>query len=290
MTSAPRIAVSILNWNGLELTLECVQALLKSSIVPNTIMILDNGSVANEAEQLRQTFSTAPVVIERSDRNLGFAGGNNYVIKKLQQRGAYDYIVLLNQDATVEPNCLELLIQYMTTHPDVAVAGPLVLNPVGTIQSCGATISAWSGKIISRRQGQARSTAPQGAERVDCVIGNCFMMRSTALSTIGLLDERYFAYYEEADWCRRAVAAGLNCTVVPRAVIHHSKSGGFRTYLIMRNVIWFQKKHASLPQLLYFFCYYFGYFIWERLKKGSSAGELYRASRDGWLNRNIGIA
>lgn len=288
MTTNARIAVSILNWNGFDLTRQCVQALLNSTVVPNTIMVLDNGSELNEANQLRRQFSAAPVVVERSERNLGFSGGNNYIIKQLQRPAAYDYIVLLNQDAVVEPDCLERIAEYMNAHPNVAVAGPLVLNPDDTIQSCGAKINPWTGKIISRRQGQARTAAPQTAEPVDCVIGNCFMIRTTALATVGLLDERYFAYYEEADWCRRATAAGLNCTIVPHAIMRHSKSGGFRTYLIMRNIIWFQKKWASALQLVAFFFYYFGYFIWERLKKGSSARELYQASRDGWLNRKVG--
>lgn len=290
MKSKSRIAVGILNWNGSALTRDCVRALLNSTLMPDTIMVLDNGSTANEANQLRKEFSAASVVIERSERNLGFAGGNNYVITQLQQRGTYDYIVLLNQDAVIEPNCLERLVEYLDAHSNVAVVGPLVLNPDGSIQSCGANINLWTGKIVSRLHNQARTEAPQSAELVDCVIGNCFMIRTTALNGIGLLDERYFAYYEEADWCYRAKTAGWLCVVVPQAIIRHSKSGGFRTYLIMRNVVWFQKQHASAIQLATFFLYYFGYFIWERLKKGSPAHELCRASRDGWLNRNIGKA
>jgi len=289
-----RLTVSILNWNGLELTRQCLRSLLVSTVVPDKIIVLDNGSDQNEAAVLRTEFSTHPVTILRSETNLGFAGGNNYVIKQLQTETpaetAYDYIMLLNQDATVEPKAIQQLIAYLDTQPNIAVAGPLVLNPTGTIQSCGADINRWTGKIISRKQNQTRNTAPAAPELVDCVIGNCFVMRTSALNSLGLLDEQYFAYYEEADWCRRATAAGKNCAVVPSAIIQHSKSGGFRTYLVTRNMIWFQKRYATAPQLVGFFIYFWGYFIFERLKKGSPLSDLIRAAKDGWLNRNIGKA
>ncbi|EKD76185.1 MAG: glycosyl transferase family protein, partial [uncultured bacterium] len=147
MTTQPRVAVSILNWNGLNLTKQCVRNLLASTVLPDTIMVLDNGSSANEAVYLQKNF-TAPVTVLRSATNLGFAGGNNYVINRLREMGSYDYIVLLNQDALVQPDCLEKIVNYLEAQPTVAVAGPLVLNTNGTIQSCGADIHRWSGKII----------------------------------------------------------------------------------------------------------------------------------------------
>ncbi|EKD76002.1 MAG: hypothetical protein ACD_43C00261G0004, partial [uncultured bacterium] len=132
------------------------------------------------------------------------------------------------------------------------------------------------------------AAAPAEPVLVDCVIGNCFVLRTSALDKIGLLDEKFFAYYEEADWCRRAQQAEYACAIVPSAIITHAKAGSWRTYLITRNMIWFQKRYANLAQLIFFWWYFWFYFIIERWRKGSTLSDLLRAARDGWLNRNSG--
>ncbi len=279
------LAISILNWNGLALTIPCVESILRDSTSQPDIYILDNGSTNDETTALRQRLPDR-VTIERGQRNLGFAGGHNYVIKQLLVAAPYSYIALVNQDTIVEPGCYKRLVAYLEANPRVAVAGPLVLeNTADTIQSCGAMINLWTGKIISRYQGQARATAPTEARLVDCIIGNCFVIRTAALSAIGLLDEGYFAYYEEADWCVRAKQRGWQCAVVPQAEIRHARAGGFRTYYITRNMIWFEKKHAAFRQKLFFWFYFWCRFIPERLLKKSKLTDLVRGAWHGWLRR-----
>lgn len=280
-----KLAIIILNWNGLAYTRACLQALLDDATTAADIFVLDNGSTHDEAAALRLKFD-GRITIERSEKNLGFTGGNNYLLRQLLAKRLYGYIVLLNQDAVVEPGCLHRLTNFLDEQKDVAVCGPLVLDQASDrVQSCGATISRWTGKITSRYQSQARTDIPPQAQTVDCVIGNCFMMRVAALETIGLLDDGYFAYYEEADWCVRARQQGFSCAVVPAAVIRHAKSGGFRTYLITRNMIWFQKTHAAALQLFFFWLYFWAWYLPERLKKGSRWQDLWRGTRDGWLKR-----
>lgn len=277
-----KLAIIILNWNGVDYTTASVAALLADPTCLADIYILDNGSTTDEAVILRERFGEK-ISVERLDKNLGFTGGNNYVMRQLLPRQQYDYIVLLNQDTVIAPGCMHTLTEYMNQAAKVAVCGPLVIDTTTqTVQSCGATIQRWTGKIISRQQGQPPTTIPVVPAEVDCVIGNCFMMRVAAIEQIGLLDNGYFAYYEEADWCVRAQQHGWQCAVVPQAVIQHAKAGGFKTYFITRNMIWFQKEHASLTQLIFFWGYFWLYYVPERIKKGSRWKDVWRGAHDGW--------
>lgn len=285
-----KLAVIILNWNGIAYTKKCVQSLLDSSKRAMDIFILDNGSEKNEAEDLRILYRdvASSIVIERSERNLGFSGGNNRMVQRALEQRAYPYILLLNQDAVVEKDTLEKMCAYMDAHTDVAVCGPMVLRENDKIESVGGKINFWNGKITSLHQNVPRSAAPSQPTEVDCVIGNCFLVRSSAWGKIGALDEQFFAYYEEADWCIRARRAGYRCIVVPSAVARHAKSGGFRTYLVTRNMIWFEKKNASPAQQLIFFFRFWLQYIPERIKKDSLVRDLFRAAFHGFFNLHRG--
>ncbi len=248
-----RVAIIILNWNGLALTKVCVAGLLQHH-VPADIYILDNGSAQNEALALKQHFPA--IHIERSEVNLGFTGGNNYWLKRLQPQ--YQYMVLLNQDTVVTGDFITPMLTVMDAQSDIAACGPT-----------GGKISLWTGKVYS----------DQGN---DCIIGYCCMMRTSAIQKIGLLTEQYFAYYEEADWCWRAKQQGLRCHVVSTTTLQHLKSSSYRTYYNARNMVWFMKRFASPLRLSWFFCYYFSIFWIERLRKGSTVRDLWRAAYDGW--------
>lgn len=251
-----RVAISLLNWDGLELTTQCVHGLLQYH-VPADIYILDNGSVKNEAALLQKKFPE--ITIKRSDVNLGFTGGNNYWIDRLTK--TYDYIILLNQDTVTTGDFITPMLNIMDEHLDIAACGPT-----------GGKISLWTGKVYS---GQGE----------DCIIGYCCMLRATALSSVGKLTDQYFAYYEEADWCKRAKQHGFRCQVIPTTTLQHIKNSPYRTYYNARNMVWFMKRFASPLQLAYFFCYYFTLFWLERLHKKSSLSDLWQAAYAGWTKR-----
>lgn len=277
-----RVAVIILNWNGLELTNRCLESLQHGTLIPERITVLDNGSKQNEAEDLRQRWGNF-IQCERSETNLGFTGGNNLVMQRLLNEHKFDYIILLNQDAQVDPYCISKLVDYLDNTPSVAVAGPLVLNAdKKTIQSCGAKISWLTGKVVSLYQNLPAGTQPSEPILVDSVIGCCWCVRTTALQRVGLFDDRYFAYYEEVDWAVRATAQQWQLAAVPQAVAFHDKSAGFRTFLNVRNMAWFMRRHAQVWQLFIFFCYFWTIFMIERLRKGSPKKELLTAAKAGW--------
>jgi len=247
-------AIIILNWNGLALTTACVRSLLEQR-VPADIYILDNGSIKNEANSLRTTFGEK-ITVQRSETNLGFSGGNNFWLRQLHTQ--YPYLLLLNQDTVVTGDCVTPLLQAMENDSTVAACGPT-----------GGKISLWTGKV-RRDAGN------------DCIIGYCVLLRSAALTKVGLLEEGYFAYYEEADWCWRAKQHSYHCQVVATTTVSHLQNHTFRTNYIARNMVWFMKRFASPLQLVVFFCYYFTVFWIERLRKGSQLSELMSAARAGW--------
>lgn len=282
------LSINILNWNGIEYTNKCIESLLDSDKISFDILILDNGSTQDEAKLIKAKFGDK-VSVHRVEKNLGFAGGHNYMLSTLLKDKPYSHYLLLNQDVIVEPNCINMLLEKISTEKDIAVVGPKVLEADGiTIQSLGADINLLNGKVISKLHKQPDDTKNISPIDVDCVLGNCFLISKKIVDEIGLFDEMYFAYYEEADWCMRAKQQGYRCVILPQARISHSKPGGFRAYLNMRNMIWFEKKFASYYQLVFFFFYYWLRFVPERIKKGSPISEIIRGSIDGWLGFNKG--
>ncbi len=283
-----KVAVIILNWNGLELTKRSVRDVLASSYQAVDVYILDNGSKNNEATKLIKEFGNT-VFIERSETNLGFAGGNNHVVNTLLPSEQYTYFLLLNQDTQVDSDCIERLVNHMKQNRMTAVCGPLVLEAdTSIVQSFGADINMNTGKVISRLKNKPVDTVPDEPTLVDCVVGNCFMVRANIVQELGLFDEQYFAYYEEADWCTRVRQHGYNCMVIPQARISHDKGHEFRTYLNIRNMIWFEKKLARPKQLFIFWFHFWLLFFPERIKKGSPIGELFKGAIHGWLGLNKG--
>lgn len=254
-----RVAILILNWNGLNDTLLCVRS-LQTHQLPADIYVLDNGSNHNEADLLKVQLSDC--FISRSSSNLGFTGGNNQLLQAVQSQ--YDYCVLLNQDTITTADWLTPMVAYMDDHSEVAVTGPT-----------GASISLWTGKVTN-----LELLTPT---RVDCVVGYCFMIRSKILPKVGYLTKRYFAYYEEADWCVQARQQGFDVLAIPTKAIEHRRHHQFRTYYISRNMVWFMKRFANPLQLTFFFCYYFSIYWLERLRKGSRFSDLLKAAKDGWL-------
>ena len=164
----------------------------------------------------------------RSGRNRGFAAANNEAIN----RAAGRFILLLNPDTEVRPDTIAVLARYLDDHPRVGVCGPRILFPDGSFQSCGYRFpTLWSeirmsknvNKLIKAVLGTETFVADHPeAREVDWVDGACLMIRRSVIDQIGPLDEQYFLYGEELDWCFNARKAGWVIAAVPAAeMIHH---------------------------------------------------------------------
>jgi GT2 family glycosyltransferase len=186
--------------------------------------------------------------------NQGYAGGNNRAIEHLG--ASCDYVWLLNPDTEVAPDCLAELIAAAEADPAAAMLGPLVLareDRQRIVSAGGMLVNGWSRHRHAGERHDGRLAAPLP---VDFVTGCALLVRCAAIASIGLLDERYFLYQEEVDWCQRARVAGLRCLVLPRALAWHPDSGArdvdspLVTYYIARNQLLFIRKHRLGAALL----------------------------------------
>jgi GT2 family glycosyltransferase len=280
----PLVTIVILNWNGLEDTRECLQSLQSVTYTNRRVIVVDNGSEAAEAAALRDEFRDSIDVIE-SATNLGFAAGANLGIRQALDART-DYVLLLNNDTTVDPAFLAELVEAAEARPDGAAFCPktyFYANPE-VIYSTGGSVSVWTAtaKQIGRGErdaGQFDRVATRGYAD-----GVCMLMPRHGLETVGPLDEDYFAYWEETDWCVRARAKDLRCYYIPQARIWHKaarvQSPTNRYYfLYRRNALMFVRKRGTLLHRIVALCvhiFFYGprYFLAHPSKLARAPAEL----------------
>jgi len=267
--SSSKLVVVILNWNKCQDTIDCVRALEKQDMSDFSILVVDNGSRDGSAEILRSTFPEMTIICNST--NLGYAGGNNVGIRAALDGGA-DLVLLLNNDAFPEPDFLRTLVQAARTDDKAAALGGKVIWDVEPPRLWGAYgLITYHANIVRIEGWMAEDiSAFSEPKQVDFVIGCGIMMTRRALEDVGLLDEDYFAYHEDADWCLRAKQKGYHILYIPDAMLRHkgshSTGGGYRSpimYFGARNSVLFAKKHATLLQLVAFACF----FGWDFVKE-----------------------
>jgi len=220
----PSVWAVVLNWNGLRDTARCLRSLRASSLCSSlSTVVVDNHSATGEADELAEAFPW--VVVLPQARNLGYAGGCNVGIEYALSRGA-DYVLLLNNDAQVEVETIALLVAHCEGSPQVAAAGPLITFPESDeVWSAGSRVSLWLGSTVMIGKGTSLSQHLRDRPRpAESLPGACLLLRAAALRQVGLLDERFFAYWEDVDICARLRRAGWDVHLVPTARATHRKS------------------------------------------------------------------
>jgi len=218
----PEVSIIVVNYNTRKLVEDCIESIKNNTRVPYEIIVVENST------QGGFTSATGDFVLIRNKENLGFAKGVNQGIKKAKT----EYILLLNSDILIKKDSIESLLDFVRKTPDAGVVGAKLFNRDGSIQaSCfnfpsikNAILQYWFGK-----KGLFDKYAPKGKgpAAVDAVVGAAFLITPQALEKVGRLDERYFMYFEDIDYCRRVKAAGLKVYYLPEAgIIHyHGESG-----------------------------------------------------------------
>ena len=253
MSSTPVVHTIILNWNGLADTRECIQSLHNIDYCPNHVIVVDNGSEADEAAALEQEFGGSIEVI-RNHANLGFAGGMNVGIRRALEAEA-DNVLLLNNDVTADPGFLAAMVAAASRHPDLAAASPKAYfrDRPNVIYSTGGRVNLWTGTARQIGRGQADRGQFEGEAVRDYADGLCMLIPVAAIEKVGLLDEDYFTYWEETDWCFRARAKGLRCYYVPEARVWHRAERSLSStdqfhYHYQRNALMFVRKRGNALQ------------------------------------------
>lgn len=258
----PRVAIVLVNWNGYEVTKDCLESLRKVEYSNFYVIVVDNGSSDGSADKLESEFQEA--VVLRAGRNLGFTGGNNLGMKHALDQGA-DYVLLLNNDTVVSPAFLAELVGAGERNGSVGMLNPKIYyyNPPDRIWYAGGEFKMW--QAYARHTGARRKDTGQwNQEReVTFITGCAFLIKTGVLHRIGLLDDIFFYSCEDTDWCVRIAQAGYKGLYVPSAVIWHKESydvkknagRAFRDYYNIRNGILMARKHARLyewPSFLLF--------------------------------------
>jgi len=260
------ISIVIVSYNTITFLRNCLKSILQQfSGIDIEVIVVDNASNDNSQDMVKQEFPA--VVLIENKQNLGFAAANNLGIEQSSGR----YVAIVNSDVIVLGDCLKQLINFMDITPTVAVAGPRILNPDKTLQpSCRKFPSLWNNFVqaagLSRLFPKSSLfgdwTMKYWSHDFQCsvdALSGCFLMiRRQVLDKVGLLDERFFIYGEDLDWCRRFRNAGWSICFYPSArAIHHggasSASAPVRWFLEMQkaDLQYWKKHHGRLRQ----FCY-----------------------------------
>ena len=254
--STRKVGAIVVNWNQPSQTVACVRSLEQSAHVDITTIVVENGSRDDSARVIRENCPHA--ILLESDQNLGFAGGSNMGIQKALTL-ARDFILLLNNDAVVAPNTIALLVEHMEAHSDVGICGPMIpcKNQPESIQIVGGLFDLKTGLFRTVGAGEKDAGQYEHPVQFDMVSGCALMARREAFEEIGLFDERFFCYFEEADFCFRARRSGYKVMAVPEAKVYHElalSSGGSaslaRIHYSVRNHLLFLSKNAYIRSRL----------------------------------------
>jgi GT2 family glycosyltransferase len=260
--SVPLLSGITVTWNAKKYVDECLRSLDQCKELPLEIIVVDNASTDGTTELIAKKFANCKLI--RNAKNLGFAKANNVGIK--QSRGKY--ICLINSDVVLPSGCLTNLFRYMEANPSVGIVGPQMLGPDGAVRrssmrfpslrnSVGRAIGADRLPLLSHLLGGQMMSDFNHNEVADVEILNgwFWMIRREALEQIGLLDERFFIFGEDMDWCRRFREAGWRLVFYPKArAIHYggasSSAAPVRFYVEMQraNLRYWRKHHGMLAR------------------------------------------
>jgi N-acetylglucosaminyl-diphospho-decaprenol L-rhamnosyltransferase len=260
------LSIVILSWNVRDLLRQCLESVASGRplsanhpLLVTEIIVVDNASSDGSVEMVHAEFPAVRLIANQTNR--GYTGGNNDGIAAATGR----YVMILNPDTRVLDDALAAMVAYADAHPDVGVVGPQLLNPDGGVQSSrrrfptlmtGLFESTWLQPLAPRdvlRRYYMLDQPDDTIQEVDWLFGACFLVRREVIQQVGVLDEDFFMYSEEMDWCRRIRQAGWKVVYLPEAqVIHYGGRSSDQVaaqrhvYFQTSKVRYFRKHHGAL--------------------------------------------
>ena len=252
------LAIILINWNQYELTNSCIKSILNCSYKKFKIILVDNCSKDNSVTKLKRDFPNVHFI--QNNSNLGFTGANNIGIEYAKSED-YEYIMLLNNDTVVKNTFIEPLVD--SFKKNVMAVQPLILNypDSNTIWNNGGSINSLFGIFKTINKNKNISLIKNfDKKETEWISGCCFMIRSSVIDEIGILDDNFFVYYEDVDWSIRITEKKYKILIVPSSIIYHFEGGSWKTkkknkegyispythYLNIRNHIYLIKKHKNM--------------------------------------------
>jgi GT2 family glycosyltransferase len=248
---SPLVISVVLNTNHREDTLQCLTSLNQNTYENHEIILLDNASSDGTVDAVRSSLPDVQII--ELQKNLGYAGNNNVGIQVAMEQGA-DWVFVLNEDTILSPDCISHLVSVGESDPTIGIVGPMVYhhNEPDVIQSAGGLMDkyyrGWHLGQDEKDQGQF-----QQPHQVEWISGCGIMVRRAVIDQIGGIDERFFYYVEEFEWCVRARKTGWQIIHVPQAKLWHkgvqrnNQPKPSVTYYATRNQLLLLLKHRATP-------------------------------------------
>lgn len=241
--------IIILNWNNWQDTIECVRSCYELDYREFRIVVVDNGSEDNSEQILKSEFPDLKII--QTGANLGFAGGNNIGITYALQQGA-KYVWLLNNDTVVEPAALANLVSALEKDSESAAVGSKIRYFFDSqrIWFAGGMCNYSTGETEHLGMGEIDKGQCDVTREVDYITGCSLLARCSVIRQLGVMQEEYFLYFEETDWCTRIRRNGYKLIYVPQSLVFHKESAstGVRSplfyYYMTRNRLYFLKQRG----------------------------------------------
>jgi len=288
----PKVLIAIVNYRTPELTINCLRSLVAeiTSLPGTKVTVVDNASGDNSVEQIQRTIETENwgdwVKVMASEHNGGFAYGNNLAIRPvLESANPADYYLLLNPDTEILPGAIQTLVDFSEQNPHVGIAGSSFQHPDGTPWQITFRFPTLLSEldtglrlgIVSKLLSKwvlVKNSGNQAAE-AEWLCGASMLIRRQVFESAGLMDEKYFLYYEETDFCLQAKRAGWPSWYVPQSVVMHigGQSTGvdlpdeppkrFPKYWFDSRRHYFTKNHGWLYALIADLFWILGFSLWK---------------------------
>lgn len=273
------VVISLLNFNGKKNTLECLESLrkIKRDNFRLTTVVVDNASSDGSVERIKHYVldnKYDEIKIIENNKNLGFSGGHNVAIKYAFENGA-DYVLILNNDAYVSSNFLTELLMAAEKDKSIGILSPKIYfapgfefhknrylrNEIGKVLWYAGGKMDWA-NVIGNNKGVDEVDRGQyaKAEETEIATGCCMLLTKEVISRVGMFDEKYYLYYEDADLSMRAKRKGFSVFYVPKSIVWHKNAGSaggsgsiLQDYYITRNRLLFGFRYAPIRSKLALF-------------------------------------
>ena len=261
-----KLSVIIVSWNARGYLRDCLDSIYKTAgQLECEIVVVDNASTDGSADMVATEFPVVKLI--RSPQNLGFAKANNLGLKA----ASGSWLALVNSDVVIHPNCFQELVSFMEMHEEVGLVGPKIFGGDGLLQrtcrrlptvwnttcrmlALDAILSRWS--LFSGRE--MRHWKHEDQAEVEVLSGCFWLARREAVEKVGVLDERFFFYAEDVDWCKRFREAGWKVMFMPRATATHFGGGSssnaplrYSIEMLRANLIYWDKHHGVMGKCVY---------------------------------------
>lgn len=253
------VAVVIINWESYDEVKSCIESLKRSALPFYRIIVVDNGSKDGSAERLEQELkSDEQIALLRNPTNLGFAAGMNVGIRYALSMNC-DYVFILNNDASIDPNCVKILVAE-SERLQAGIAGPRIFytDYANKIWQGGGYFSYFKAGVLNPEKNKFLPVKTNGPVVVDFVTGCAMLVSTEVFKKLGLYDEAYFFYTEDLDFCLKAGREHVKVLFVPEAQAYHdikginkSRTSPYVLYHLARSTVILFRKNFGVLYFVY---------------------------------------